>query len=78
MAVHYCHVLNWSNPHCGTPEQAFRGIVEMDLPIVFHRRHGLIPLIRRVSARDATNWGGTVHQTRILWLIEPNRAVFLD
>jgi Polyketide cyclase / dehydrase and lipid transport len=51
-----------------TPEQAFRGIIEMDVPIVFRRRYGLIPPIRRVSGRDGANWGGTVGQTRILEL----------
>lgn len=51
-----------------TPEQAFRGIIEMDVPIVFRRRYGLIPPIRRVSGRDGANWSGTVGQTRILEL----------
>jgi hypothetical protein len=51
-----------------TPERAFRGIIEMDVPKVFHRRYGPIPPIRRVSGRDGANWSGTVGQTRILEL----------
>lgn len=51
-----------------TPEQAFRGIIEMDVPTMFRRRYGPIPPIRRVSGRDASHWAGTVGQTRILEL----------
>jgi hypothetical protein len=51
-----------------TPEQAFRGIIEMNVPVVFRRRYGPIPPIRRVSGRDGGNWAGTVGQTRVLEL----------
>jgi hypothetical protein len=51
-----------------TPEQALRGIIEMDVPKVIRRRYGPIPPIRRVSGRDGANWSGTVGQTRILEL----------
>lgn len=51
-----------------TPEQAFRAIVEMDVPAMFRRRYGPIPPIRRVSGRDGANWRGTVGQTRTLEL----------
>lgn len=51
-----------------TPERAYRGIIEMDIPKVFRRRYGPIPPIHRVSGRDGANWRGTVGQTRILEL----------
>jgi hypothetical protein len=51
-----------------TPEQAFRGIIEMDVPKVIRRRYGPIPPIRRDSGRDGANLSGTVGQTRILEL----------
>jgi hypothetical protein len=51
-----------------TREQAFRGIIEMNVPVVFRRRYGPIPPIRRVSGRDGGNWAGTVGQTRVLEL----------
>jgi hypothetical protein len=51
-----------------TLQQAFRGIVEMDVPTVFRRRYAPIPPIRKVSGRDGANWAGTVGQTRVLEL----------
>jgi len=51
-----------------TPEQAFGGIIETNVPVVFRRRYGPIPPIRRVSGRDGGNWAGTVGQTRVLEL----------
>lgn len=51
-----------------TPEQAFRGIIEMDVPTMFRRRYGPIPPIRAVSGRDGNNWSGTQGQTRVLEL----------
>jgi hypothetical protein len=51
-----------------TLQQAFRGIIEMDVPTVFRRRYGPIPPIRKVSGRDGANWAGTVGQTRVLEL----------
>jgi hypothetical protein len=51
-----------------TPELAFRGIIEMNVPAMFHRRYGPIPPILAVSGRDADDWRGTVGQTRVLEL----------
>lgn len=51
-----------------TPEQAFRGIIEMDVPTMFRRRYGPIPPILNVSGRDAGDWRGTAGQTRVLEL----------
>ncbi|QLL08016.1 SRPBCC family protein [Mycobacterium vicinigordonae] len=51
-----------------TPEQAFRGIIEMDIPTVFRRRYGPLPPIVAVSGRDAGHWSGAVGQTRVLEL----------
>lgn len=51
-----------------TPERAFRGIIEMDVPAMFRRRYGPIPPILGVSGRDAGDWHGTVGQTRVLEL----------
>lgn len=51
-----------------SPVEAFRAIIDMDVPVVFRRRYGPIPPIRRVSGRDGANWAATVGQTRILEL----------
>lgn len=51
-----------------TLHQAFRGIIEMDVPAVFRGRYGPVPPIRKVSGRDGANWAGTVGQTRVLEL----------
>ncbi|KQH78888.1 hypothetical protein AO501_16710 [Mycobacterium gordonae] len=51
-----------------TPEQAFRGIIEMDVPTMFRRRYGPIPPILNVSGRDSGDWRGTAGQTRVLEL----------
>ncbi|MFV8318118.1 SRPBCC family protein [Mycobacterium sp. 23] len=51
-----------------SPEQAFRGIIEMDVPTMFRRRYGPIPPILNVSGRDAGDWRGTAGQTRVLEL----------
>lgn len=51
-----------------TPEQAFRKIIEMDVPTMFRRRYGPIPPIVGVSGQDADDWRGTVGQTRVLEL----------
>ena len=51
-----------------TPKQAFRGIIEMDVPTMFRRRYGPIPPILAVSGSDALHWCGTVGQTRVLEL----------
>ncbi|MBX9639758.1 MAG: SRPBCC family protein [Mycobacteriaceae bacterium] len=51
-----------------TPEQAFRGIIEMDVPTMFRRRYGPIPPILAVSGPDTDDWRGTPGQTRVLEL----------
>nr|WP_156772767.1 hypothetical protein [Mycobacterium gordonae] len=51
-----------------TPEQAFRGVIEMDVPAMFRRRYGPIPPILAVSGPDTTDWRGTPGQTRVLEL----------
>lgn len=51
-----------------TPEQAFRGVIEMDVPAMFRRRYGPIPPILAVSGPDTDDWRGTPAQTRVLEL----------
>jgi hypothetical protein len=51
-----------------TPEQAFRGLIEMEIPVIFRRRYGPIPPLVGVGGRDGANWQGTVGQTRVLKL----------